>query len=173
MMSRFAAFSTAFALALAVAACGDSGDSADDAAQTPDSTWVDPDAPAGISVTDGMLTLPAVSGNPGAVYFTILNEGDSDEAIRSVWVNGAEMAMLHQTSMASGTAMMQDMSEVAVPAGETVSFAPGGLHAMAMGLSDHLEEGGETEVTLTFASGDKVSFPVKIVAAGGRRDSGN
>ena len=46
------------------------------------------------------------------------------------------------------------------------------MHVMAMELDDTLAAGGETEVTLTFVGGDKVSFPVEIRAAGddaGRR----
>ncbi len=37
---------------------------------------------------------------------------------------------------------------------------------MAMDLADTLAAGGTTEVTLTFANGDKVSFDAEIVAAG-------
>lgn len=131
----------------------------------------DPDAPEGISVSGGRMTLPAVAGNPGAVYFTVSNTGDTDLAIRSVSVVGAEMAMLHQTRTASGRAGMEGVDEVPVQAGEEVAFAPGGLHVMAMNLDDGLQQGGETEVTLTFANGDKVSFPAEIVGPGAA-DSG-
>ncbi len=124
--------------------------------------WVDPEAPAGISVSDGRLTLPAVSGNPGAVYFTIRNAGEADQAIRSAWVSGAAMAILHETRTQGGTARMRDAGEVPLPAGGSVTFAPGGLHVMAMDIGGTLEEGGTTEVTLTFATGDKVSFPVEV-----------
>ncbi len=139
---------------------------AQEAAPAATPAWSDPDAPAGISVSDGRLTLPAVAGNPGAVYFTIRNTGGEDLAIRSAWVAGAAMAMLHQTRTENGTARMADATDVPVPAGNTVSFAPGGLHLMAMDLGGTLEEGGQTEVTLTFASGDKVSFPVEVRAPG-------
>lgn len=135
-----------------------------DAAAGPGSAepWLDPDAPAGISISDGRLMLPAVAGNPGAVYFTIRNAGETDQAIRSAWVSGAAMATLHETRTEGGTARMRDAGEVPLPVGGSVAFAPGGLHVMAMDIGGTLEEGGTTEVTLTFASGDKVSFPVEI-----------
>lgn len=117
-------------------------------------------------MSEGRLMLPAVAGNPGAVYFTIRNDGAGDQAIRSVSVNGAGMAMLHETRMEGGTARMGEAGEVEVHAGETIAFAPGGLHVMAMDIGDTLEAGGQTEVTLTFASGDKVSFPAEIHAPG-------
>jgi copper(I)-binding protein len=37
---------------------------------------------------------------------------------------------------------------------------------MAMDLSDDLKAGATTEVTLTFADGDKVSFPAEVRAPG-------
>jgi len=132
----------------------------------------DPDAPAGIAVSGGQLTLPAVSGNPGAVYFTVTNDGQDEVAIRSVSVADAGMAMLHETVAEGSTARMQKRGEVAVPAGSSVTFEPGGLHVMAMGLPDNLAAGGSTEVTLTFTSGDKVSFPVDVMAPGSALSGG-
>ena len=46
---------------------------------------------------------------------------------------------------------------------------PGGTHVMAMDLADTLAAGGETEVTVTFVGGDKVSFPAEVRAAGDER----
>ena len=37
---------------------------------------------------------------------------------------------------------------------------------MAFDVADNLKAGGETELTLTFSDGDKVSLPVKIEAMG-------
>lgn len=162
-------FSAALLLALAglaPVACSSEPEDAELAETGADPAQADLDAPEGITVADGRLMLPAVSGNPGAVYFTISNGGDADLAIRSASVLGAEMAMLHQTSAEGGQARMQGVNEVPVPAGEDVAFAPDGLHVMAMGLEGSMRRGGETEVTLTFANGDKVSFPAEIVAPG-------
>ncbi len=151
--------------ALALAGCG-AGEEAPEAEDQPTASWSDPDAPEGISVGDGRLTLPAVSGNPGAVYFTIRNESEAEQVIASAVVTGAGMAMLHETVEEGGRTQMRSPEAVPVPAGGAVEFAPGGLHVMAMEIGDSLEEGAETEVTLTFASGDKVSFPVAIFGPG-------
>ncbi len=53
--------------------------------------------------------------------------------------------------------------------GDTVKFAPGGKHVMAMELDDTLAAGETTEVTLTFLGGDKLTFPATILAAGDAR----
>jgi len=126
-------------------------------------------APQGISVSGGQLVLPAVKGNPGAVYFTLHNDSASDATIESAEVNGAQSAMIHQTTTANGMSGMQMMPTLAVPAKGDLTFKPGGLHLMAMELADTLAKGGTTDVTLTFESGDKAVFPVEILAAGDAR----
>lgn len=128
-----------------------------------------PEAPAGIALANGRLVLPAVKGNPGAVYFDIANKSENDLVIVGVHVDGAGSAMMHQTMKADGMSSMKDLSEMAVPKGGSAGFKPGGNHVMAMELSDTLTPGTSTEVTLTFASGDKASFTAEVVAAGDAR----
>lgn len=128
-----------------------------------------PDAPAGLSVSNGRLVLPAVKGNPGAVYFDIANHGDADTSIAGVSVDGAKSAMLHTTVQSGGMSSMTAMASIPVPKGQTVRFAPGGNHVMAMDLDSSLMSGGKTDVTLTFATGDKISFPAAIEAPGAAR----
>ncbi|KPL67620.1 hypothetical protein SZ64_05535 [Erythrobacter sp. SG61-1L] len=128
-----------------------------------------PEAPAGIEISNGSLMLPAVKGNPGAVYFDLSNKGESDISIVGVYVDGADSAMMHQTMKTDGMNSMKDMSEVPVPKGGSVKFEPGGNHIMAMDLSDTLTPGTSTDVTLTFANGDKASFTAAVRAAGDAR----
>jgi len=157
------AFLAAAALALAgigLASCGDGGSQAGDPS---------PEAPAGISAADGRLVLPAVKGNPGAVYFEVTNNGAKDTAIVGAFVDGAKVALLHTSAKTGGMSSMKEMDQVPLAKGATVSFAPGGNHIMAMDLDTALEAGDTTEVTLTFSDGDKVSFPAAVLAAGDAR----
>ena len=121
-----------------------------------------PDAPAGIAVSNGRLMLPAVKGNPGAVYFEIKNDSDRNMVIRAVSVAGAGSAEMHNKDM-------QMVLQQAVAPGSTSSFAPGGAHVMVMDIGDTVTAGGEAEVTLTFVGGDKASFPAEVRAAGDER----
>ena len=123
----------------------------------------------GITVTDGRLVLPAVAGNPGAIYFTVHNDGESDAAIRSASVTGAQSASLHNTTDVDGQPTMGETLQVDVPQGGEATFEPGGFHVMAMGLDESLAAGGTTEVTLHFTNGKKANFPVTIAAAGDER----
>jgi len=152
-----------FALALAtlyLSACGD---------RTQPAPAPSPSAAATLSVSDGRLVLPAVKGNPGAVYFTVHNGTGKEDTLKGAEVEGAKMAMLHQTSMVSGHTSMQQVEQMSVPAGGQLVFAPGGRHVMAMDLDDSLKPGGTTNVTLAFASGAKATFPAEILAAGNAR----
>jgi len=148
----------ALGLVMGTAACG--GETEEPAVEA------EPDAPEGITVTGGWMALPAVAGNPAAVYFNIENSGERNRMIRAAYVDGAESAMLHQMGTWNLEPSMDELMQLDVPAGESIAFEPESYHVMAMNPSDTLEVGGETEVTLTFVGGDKVSFPVEIRAAG-------
>jgi copper(I)-binding protein len=125
-------------------------------------------APEGVSITDARLVLPAVKGNPGAVYFTVHNDSSNPETISGAAVKGAKSAMIHRSAMAYGVASMDMVPQVTVPASGTLAFEPGGLHVMAMELDDSLAKGGTAEVSLTFGS-NRADFPAEILAAGDAR----
>jgi copper(I)-binding protein len=148
------------ALALAVAALAPIACS-----EAPEQTKAAPEGPEGIAVTNARLMLPAVAGNPAAVYFDVANSADRDRIIRAVSVAGAGSSMMHVTH---GTEM-QEVLQIRSTAGETVKFEPGGTHVMAMDLADTVVPGGQAEVTVTFVGGDKISFPAEVRAAGDER----
>ena len=148
------------AVALGIAALGPVA-----CGEAPEKAEAGPAAPEGISVTNGRLMLPAVAGNPGAIYFDIANSGAQGRMIRAASVAGAGSTAMHTTVEDS----MQETLQVMVPPGGTVKFEPGGAHVMAMNLADTVTPGSKAEVTLTFVGGDKVSFPAEVRAAGDER----
>ena len=166
-MSMKPAYSTLIGMALACTALTGCNKQAGVPAEPPSAAA--PEAPAGLAASNGRLMLPAVKGNPGAVYFNIVNSGDADASIAGVFVDGAKSAELHMTRESGSTSSMMAMSNIPVPKGQTVKFAPGGNHVMAMDLSPSLMSGGRTDVTLTFATGDKLTFPAAIEAPGAAR----
>lgn len=144
-------------VALAAAAC-----------QQNSSQDANPDGKPGLSVSDGLLVLPAVKGNPGAAYFTLTNAGSSQVELAAAHIEGAGKTEMHQTM--GGT--MSPVQRVVLRAGQTVKFERGGSHVMVFDLGDGLKPGGTAELTLTFSGGDKLSAPMKIEAAGGGGMSG-
>ena len=130
--------------------------------EAPEQAETAPDAPEGIAVENARLMLPAVAGNPGALYFDVKNDSEKNRVIRAVSVAGAGSVEMHNGDM-------QMIMQFTVPPNGGATFEPDGEHVMVMDLADTVVAGGETEVTATFVGGDKVSFPAAVRAAGDER----
>ena len=162
-----------------------SGD-ASEATETTDTSEVEEPA-ADLEITDAWArTSPAVA-TAGAVYMDIANRTDADDVLlqANVEPSVAAKAELHETTIVSDdqdsagmgegsggemgqgatetsmadSPMMQmaPVDEIPVPAGDTVSLEPGGLHIMVLDLVEPLVVGDTVELTLTFAqAGDMV-----------------
>lgn len=141
---------------LALAACGGAKDE-DKAAPT-----AAPEAKPGIAVSNGKMILPAVSGNPGGVYFTLENSGTNTVSIASIAIDGVGKSEVHQTIGGK----MKPVDRLDVEGKTTLKFERGGLHVMAFDLDSKLKAGGTTEMTVTFSDGDKVSAPLMLEAMG-------
>ena len=117
-------------------------------------------------VDGAWVRLPAVAGRPGAAYFT-LKAGQQPLTLLSLKTPAAVRTELHE-SMKSGSGMMTmtPLNEVAVPAGGTTAFAPGGRHAMLFDMNPALKAGGTTTLTLAFADGTTIEAKAAVRGAG-------
>ncbi len=122
-----------------------------------------PGAKPGLEASDGTLLLPAVKGNPGAAYFTLVNNGDKPAVLAAIAIDGAGKVEMHETM--GGT--MAPVASLEVKPGETVKFERGRRHVMAFDLAPTIAAGSSVEMTLTFADGDKLSTPLKVETMGG------
>ena len=75
---------------------------------------------------------------------------------------GGDMDMDTDTTMGGGMMTMKQVASILIPAGETVTLEPGGLHIMLLDLAAPLVPGETFEMTLEFASGAKVTVPVEV-----------
>lgn len=125
-----------------------------------------PEAEPGLALTGATLVLPAVKGNPAGGYFTLVNNGEKPVTLAGVSVSGAARAEMHETKGGS----MEPLASLEIKPGETVKFERGGKHIMAFDLDAKLAPGSDSELTLTFADGDKVSAPLKLEAPGAAMD---
>ena len=107
---------------------------------------------------------PAAQGTTGAGFMTLVNPGPKGDALVSVASPLAREVQVHQSMVHDGVAMMMAAPQVPVPAGGSVTFAPGGYHLMFLNLTKALKVGDTLPATLTFASGAKVkaSFVVGL-----------
>lgn len=124
---------------------------------------------ASLSIANARMVLPAVEGNPAAIYFDLTNDGERGVAVRKVEVDGAGKTEVHATTEWDGKMEMGETGPQAVQAGDTLKFEPGGLHIMVFDLSSDLVAGSETAMTLTVAGGKSATFTVPIQAAGENR----
>ncbi len=122
-----------------------------------------------LTINNARLVLAPVSGNPAALYFDLSYSGPPNLTIASIAIDGAGMSMIHQTAEKDGAMSMMEAAPIALVKGETVSFAPGGLHVMAMEPSADWKAGERVNVTLTMSDGSTDVFAADIRAAGDAR----
>jgi hypothetical protein len=60
---------------------------------------------------------------------------------------------LHEMSMKDGVMMMRPVPHIALPPGQTVKLAPGGLHLMLIDLKKPLKPGDKVPLTLRIQAG--------------------
>ncbi len=132
-------------------------------------------------VTLGSLTLSepflraTLPNQPvGGGFLQIHNAGEASDRLIGATSDVAERVEVHEMEMQGDVMKMRQLSEgLEIPAGETVTLTPGGLHIMFMGLKAGLTEGESVPVTLEFAHAGKVevTFPVKArdAKAGGAK----
>lgn len=99
---------------------------------------------------------PAAQGTTGAGFMILANPGPKPDALVSVASPLAREVQVHQSMVHDGVAMMMAAPQVPIPAGGSITFAPGGYHLMFLNLIRALNIGDTVPATLTFASGAKV-----------------
>jgi len=94
---------------------------------------------------------PASAGAETAIYLTIANTGSTADALLSASSPTATSVQLHESSTdMNGMTGMAPVDQIDIPAGQTVSLAPGGMHLMVTGLAKGLEVGSAIDLDLVF-----------------------
>jgi len=118
-----------------------------------------PETKPGVTIKDARIVLPGVAGNPGAAYFSLVNQSKVAVSIAVVSVEGVGRTELHAPDM-------KVLDGGKAEAMTHLDFVQGGPHVMLFDVSDRLKAGDQTELTVTFADGDKMSVPAKVEAMG-------
>ena len=103
---------------------------------------------------------PAAQGANGAVYF-IIRSSEEDEIVGAS-SDVAEATEIHESRMSGDVMEMHHRMSVPLGAGEEVTFEPGGLHVMLIGLKQDLQTGDEFEITLQFKNSQEVQLRVPV-----------
>jgi len=123
---------------------------------------------AEISITHPMTFETAKTVNVAGGYMTLENSGDTNDTLIEVRVATIPRVELHLSETdANGVARMIKQDGIPVPAGETVTLKPGGLHVMFMGLNgDPFELGEEIPATLVFEQAGEVEVIFNVEERG-------
>jgi len=134
-----------FALACSASACVVA---ADDCSPVIGKPWVRA-APPGAATLAGYLVL----SNPCSVAVVVTDVESRDFG----------MPMIHRSEAVAGVSRMRHVGELTLAPGESLVFAPGGLHLMLMKPQRALAEGDQVGVRLVLADGRRVFalFPVR------------
>lgn len=121
---------------------------------------------AKLVISDATVRLlpPSVPNTSG--YFTITNEGAEDRYLVAAASDIAKTVELHNHVMDGESMRMEKQERVQIPAGESIQFAPGGLHLMFFTLTARLTEGQTVSITLDTQQGEKLSFEANVVMPG-------
>jgi copper(I)-binding protein len=103
----------------------------------------------------------------GVVYLTLINNGGSGDNLLSATTPVADQIQFHSASEEDGVSRMREMRTVEVAPRARVTFSPGGLHIMVVGLKQPLKEGQTFPLTLNFekAGTREVTVPIAKVGA--------
>ena len=120
-------------------------------------------ASGGITVTDAWAR-PSAGTDASAAYFTIHNDSATNDVLTAVSTPIATAEMHETMAGDSGMMGMQPMSDVAIPAGKTVEFKPGGLHVMLTKPAAPIQAGQTIQLTLTFQKAGQVTVTAQVRA---------
>lgn len=126
----------------------------------------------GVEVHDAWAR-PAAQSSNGAVYLTI--RSGADDEIVGIDAVIAEAVEMHESRMNGDVMEMRQLTSVPLPAREPVTFEPGGLHIMLVGLKQELKAGDRVEITLHFMNSEdlQVSADVMDTAPAGEEHPSN
>ena len=120
-----------------------------------------------VNVTD-VYARAVPPGQPNsAVFMQLHNDGGEDRALVAAASAASDVVELLTHRMQDGMMQMRKIERIDLPAGETVTLKPGGLHVMLIGLKRPLQPGEDVAVTLTLDDGTElaVTAPVHEIAA--------
>ncbi|TNE35636.1 MAG: copper chaperone PCu(A)C [Alphaproteobacteria bacterium] len=118
--------------------------------------------PAKVSVTDSW-TKEADEGARGVAYVTLVNEGTEPDRLLSVAAQGIQMAEVHNHIKDEGVMRMISVPSLEVPGSGTLTFQPGGLHIMLMGLERPIVAGETLHMTLKFEKTGIVTTDARVL----------
>jgi len=105
---------------------------------------------------------PTAQGNTAAAYFSLHNHTQSDDELIGASSTISDAVEIHESKMENDVMTMNMVMSVPLAAGEELSFEPGGLHVMLVGIKQELKKGDHFELTLHFKNHADITVNIKV-----------
>lgn len=102
----------------------------------------------------------------GAVYLSVVNNAAAADRLLGATTPVADKVQFHSVSEKNGISHMREMQSVEIGPGGKVTFNPGGMHIMLVGLKQPLKQGETFPITLTFEKAGKRELIVPVAGIG-------
>lgn len=105
-----------------------------------------------LEISHAWIRAPLPSAGIAGGYLQLHNPGTADDRLVAIRSDAIERVEIHGMRQEDGVLRMRPYPEgVALPAGETVAFVPGGNHLMLIHPGESVVAGAQVTATLTFA----------------------
>ncbi len=112
---------------------------------------------------DKAWSTPAMKGmSIGVAYLTLTNHSNEARTLTTLTSPVSEQVEIHTHIHEDEVMKMRKLSSLAIAADTTVTFEPGGLHLMLIGLKQPLTLGDQFPLTLTFDDDSQVETSVTV-----------
>lgn len=127
-----------------------------EAASTPEPAVVQ------LVVAQGWTRATPAGAQAAGGYFVIENPTLEADRLTGATSARATSVEIHEMATVSGVMTMRPVEAVDIPATGQVSFQPGGMHLMFMGLTEPFVAGESIPVTLTFQTAGVVQTTLEV-----------
>ncbi len=113
-----------------------------------------------VLVNDPYVREPVPGRSMSAAFMTLTNTSDQAQRLVSVSAPWASSIEIHTHLHENGVMKMRQIESLEVPAGESVTLEPGGLHLMLFGLKTPLKS--ELPMTFCFDNSECVAHTARL-----------
>src|SRR5687768_11329429 len=103
-----------------------------------------------LAITDAWSRTTPPGVTVGVAYFTLKNDTGKPDRLLKISSPVASKLQVHRTEILDGIARMREVAVLHVDAGQTLEFAPNGMHVMLTGLKNPLVEGHTFDIEMLF-----------------------
>ncbi len=118
-----------------------------------------------LRIVGAELRIAPVAATSAAGYWELSNRGSMADTIIQLSSEAGALS-IHRSVVENGLRLMQPVATLEIPPGQTVRFAPGGLHLMLEHFRQPLEVGDTVPITLYMARGGIVTVNAPVRLAG-------